>query len=270
MKGLLVRLGILLAGGAVLAVACQKTPDRPAQETACSGDAWTQACVSGGNYGGGTEAGDAAREGEAQSDAGVTLSGVVFGLQSDDFTTSVAYDGTATISAQRASGLLGQTSYDGSAYVFNDAPFTNELWVKTEPQLDGKGAPYLPTLVPVDTTLGGQIDLPIVAGTTLDLIYAAVSFTTQRQTGHAQLVLAFVDSAGKPAAGHTITSPAASSIIYSTSGAWSDTVTVTDNVALVLIPNVVPGVVPVSIDNSQGTSLEAEADTVTLASIQIH
>lgn len=269
MKGL-VRLGILLGVCGVVGVACQKTEAVPPSITGCTGDA-TKGCGQLGPGTGGPEGGDAKADApEASSDVAVTLTGKVFGIESNDFRTTVPYTGTATITTEHASGVTDQVTYDGTSYSFPDAPYTSVLWVLTEPQQGGAGAPYLPTLVPVDTTAGGAVDLVIVAGSVIDQIYSSVTLPLTRQLGTAQLVLRFVDATGKPAPGRSITTAAAATIIYSAQGSWDDTGTATDNAAVVLLPNVNPGLVPVSIDNSQGASVEAKADTVTLATLQVH
>lgn len=264
-----VRLGIVLCAVAAGLVACQKAQDRPASLQGCTGDA-AVGCGGGGKLGGGPpDAGLDAADAQT-SDVAVTLSGKVVGAQSDDFQTFVPYAGTATITTQHASGLVDQTTYDGTSYSFADAPYTTALWVKTEPQQGGAGAPYLPTLVPVDTTQGGATDLVIVAGAVLDQIYSSLTLPVQRQLGTSQLVLRFVDAAGKPAKGLAITSTVASTIVYSDQGGWNENGVATDAAALVLIANAPTGLVPVSVDNSQGFSVQAEADTVTLANIQVH
>ncbi len=146
------------------------------------------------------------------------MSGKVLGIQSDDFKTFVAYAGTATITTEHSTGVTDQTTYDGTTYSFADAPYTDTLWVLTEPEQGGPGAPYMPTLNAVDTTGGGAVDLEIVAGGVIDQIYSAAALSVQRQLGTAQLVLRFVDATGTPAAGRVVTTAASSTIVYSDQG----------------------------------------------------
>ncbi|MEB2313480.1 MAG: hypothetical protein OZ921_15645 [Sorangiineae bacterium] len=274
MRGLgSVRRGAALAGSALaLAVACQADEERPPLVAACTGDAWTQGCGAPGQPTGTPDGGatDAGPDDAPASDGSVTLSGSVRGIQAPDFVTTVAYGGTALIRAARADGAPGQALYDGSAFSFPDAAVSTALWVLAEPQAGGPGAPYLPTLVPIDTTRPGAVTLLLVAGEVLDQIYASVTMPPVRSASAAQLVLALVDAGGRPASGRVVSSPAATdAAIFSAQGTWTDATDATDEVALVIFPNVSAGTLPVSIDGRERATLETRAGAVTFATVQL-
>ncbi len=264
------RAGTVLVIAALAATGCAKKIVHPPHVDESCGDA---GC---GSPGGGTsppvEAGtDGAVTEGGTSDAGVSLTGSVALLGSDDFTTSQPFTGTADIKAEAPGG--GETSavYNGQSFSMSGVLAGASVWFSVTPTSNTGDA--LPTLQPWDTTSTGPAGLRLVRASVIDQIFSVVTLPPQRDPTRGQLVLHFVDPTGKPLAGVSVTQSPGTGVIYDAAGSWTDAATATGVAGFAIVVNASPGYRQ-RIDLDTGSNLvyievQAAAGSVTLTDVPI-
>src|SRR5262249_52778270 len=113
-------------------------------------------------------------------------------------------------------------------------------WILVNPSTPSDA---LPTLQPVATVTTTAQDLNLVGGSTLDLIFLALTAHPARDPALAQIVAQFVEPGTlQPLAGVTVTFPGAEAIGYANAQSWTDAPgSRTDNTGLVVLANVPVG-----------------------------
>ncbi|MFO0569318.1 MAG: hypothetical protein U0263_26910 [Polyangiaceae bacterium] len=263
---------ILLSSLFVLAaVGCEQKEDHPgAAVITCEGGK----CVSpgpGGGGGGKDGGGDAGSDASVDAPEGVTVTGSVVELTSDDFSTAQPYAASATIQLEGANGIPVEGPYTGTTFSVSNVAFGQGVWATVTPQ----ASIILPTIQPTDTTVS-PVELAVVPAATIDLIYNLLSVPTERTPKAAHVVIRFVDGkTGVPVSGVSVTHKT-DVVAYDTGGSWSDTASGTGvegtaviaNVASVAVPNkqsfdyVAPGA-------SGGVFLLVAQDSVTIATVPL-
>jgi len=257
---------------AILALACGQDPDHPANIAVN--------CADGGcggpppKGGGGTKDGsttDTGTEG-GDADVGVSQGGTIVELTGDDFVTSIPFATAATVRFEGASGLPVEGPYDGSAFAVDGVKYGVSVWATVTPST----AVALPTVQPTDTTGGQGIELAVVPGTTIDLIYSLLSIPQQREAGAAHVVLRFVDATSGAAVAGVSVSHGTNVVAYTAGGTWSDIVQVTDAFGYAVVVNVATGSGPTkqtfqfsSATDSGGLELQVEPNSVTIADVLV-
>ncbi|HET7540597.1 MAG TPA: hypothetical protein VFK05_12020 [Polyangiaceae bacterium] len=247
----------LLLGLASLVLGCQKTEEHPPYEAACVKNC---AVLPGISLSPGTGNAAGGGGGTPDSDAGTgSLQGHVLLLTDDSFVRAMPYTGEATVTADGATGTPVSGTWNGSdptaLFSLEGIATLATSWVSIKPTLVGGDA--LPTYEAVQTNRVSNVDLKLVAASTLDGIFSSVS--TLRSPDSGQVVL-FFQSAGTGAAlsGLHVTMPTSQAGIYAVDRGWvlDDGTALTNQSGLVVFGNVEPA-------NSNGTQTVSVARAAT-------
>ena len=193
-------------------------------------------------------------------------------LTSDDFFASVPFSTPSKVRFEGATGVSVEGDYDGTKFSVNGVLAGPVVWATVTPST----AVALPTVQPTDTTTGAALELAVVPGTTIDLIYSVITATTVRDLGRSHVVLRFIDAAGTPLTGVSV-AHGSDVVAYDTAGSWSDLATGTGPLGLAVVVNVNPGgaVTEQSFQfthgaDSAGVPLQLEPDSVTIADVRVN
>lgn len=251
-------------------VGCAEERERPANVGNCPPEQPNCATIPP-KHGGGGAAGTGGGGGSGAA-TNAELSGTVLGVVADDFVSSVAFIGTATVEAYGPASATLTTAYDGQVYAFPSIPKAPEVWLRVAPDAPGV---FVSTLQPVNTETTAQANLLVVSGSVLDETYALATLPEVRELGRAQLVLRFVDGdTNQPLAGVSVAHQG-EVVLYDVAGTWSDLQGVTGDGGYAVVVNaaaqsfVAKQKVTFQLGSSLLGSVEVavRADTVTLADV---
>ncbi len=265
---------VFLSAAALGAAGCAKNTDHPPRLDGGCSDAAYSSCNRPPPHGS-TPPIEAGPEGSVPeagtSDAGVSLSGSVDLLSSDDFVTAQPFTGNADIVAEAPGGGDAKASYNGQSFSITDALLGPSVWFSITPTSNVGDA--LPTLEPWDTTTTGPAVLRLVRASVIDQIYSVVTLPPQRDSTRGQVVLHFVDQNGNASSGVAVTQSPGDSVIYDGAGTWTDVATSTGTAGFAIVVNCVPGFRQ-RIDLGTGSKLvyievQVAAGSVTLTDVPI-
>lgn len=187
----------------------------------------------GGSAGAGAGAGAAGASagGSGSATTGLTVTGTVVDILTEDFQKTVPYTMSVLVSASspNPSVPMTTTTYDGQIFhVPNVMP--GSTWLRTQPlALDVLGT-WL--LVLVDGK--SQVTLPVVQREVLNAILAALPTPQQINDELAQLVVMLVDGQGAAVAGATVMADVPATVGYDDGPGYTGTTTHTRGIVVLL------------------------------------
>jgi hypothetical protein len=221
--------------------------------------------------GGGGKDGGGVTDAAGDAAGSVSVGGTIVELTSDDFFTATAFTTPSTVRFEGASGVPVETQYNGTSFSIDGVLADLGVWATVTPST----AIALPTVQPVDTTTGQSVELAVVPGATIDLIYAVLTAATTRQAGAAHVVVHFIDSNGAGVQGVSV-SHGSDIVAYDSGGSWSDLAQATGPAGFAVVVNVPTGSSAVkqsftftTATDSAGVELQLEPDSVTLANVLV-
>lgn len=232
---------IFCAAVAVALWACQKDPERPDLAPDC--DPAVMDCTRPpGQIGGSASGGGSSTDGDAGTAGETTLTARVTIYNEDRFDSRVTtiYDRPAVVEGDGLTGRV-RAEWEGTGQI-ELGPLARRTvnWVAVLPELAGDDA--MLTLHPIDTTVqrSGQLLLPLLRPSVLDLIFDVVTTPIAPLPGRGHAVLFIKDARTlEPVSGVRVTQPESELVAYAAAGTWSDVDTgATDETGLVLLGNI--------------------------------
>lgn len=205
-----------------------------------------------------------------------TLQGTVVDIVDDTFRTVITDNQPAIVEAQGRSTAVVSAEWNGiDPFVITGVQSSLDVvWLSVRPQSGNAG---IRTLTPINPSLVGNIELPMVQTDVIDAIFPGLSPPVARSSGAGQLIVSFVSArtaAGVP--GVKVSANRSAVVAYRTGGLWSTDAIQTDASGLVLVANVPAAAFPgspitVSLSGviTSSMSFAVAADAVTLAELRL-
>jgi hypothetical protein len=230
-----------LGVAAALAAGCGNDVDRPPLGQTCRpGDV----CKPGSSVGSPDYNGQGGEgSGEGEGGAPGELTGSVREFVDELFTSTIPFDGRATIAAEGERRAVVETTYTGSGeFALEGFDVADPLWLGVFPE-ENRGV--LPTLAPValDSIGGESLDLGVVREDNVDRVFQLQATPSERLPGTGQLFLLFTKN-GRGVPGIEVSLPEAEFVSYANGGAWSAADSRTDASGLVALTNILASAFP--------------------------
>ncbi len=217
---------------ALIALGCSEDSDHPPVQ-ACSGTQCHGPPVLGSGASTGSGVG-----GEGGSASGIPVFSVSR-FESDDFLSTAPFTNLASVLADGEGGTTLEAAWNGLD-PFAIEGLAEEPFVLVEPEL---GVDALPTML--RPALDGLVELPLVRATVLESILALSSQPLDLASDRAQVAITLIDvGTAQPISAATLAEPSAESVLYASSGTWSDADSETGPSGLAMLVNVEAGAWP--------------------------
>jgi hypothetical protein len=230
-RGIVSALGV----AAALAAGCENDVDHPpVGETCRPGNVCKPGSAVGSpdnNGQGGEGSGDG--EGGAPSE----LNGSVREFVDELFTSTIAFDGRAIVTAEGERRAVVEATYTGAGeFELEGFDAADPLWLGVYPE-ENRGV--LPTLAPVALdSIDDSIELGLVREDNVDRVFQLQATPSERLPDAGQLFLLFTKN-GRGVSDVEVSLPEAEFVSYANGGAWSSADSRTDATGLVALMNIV-------------------------------